>query len=511
MNVDQSIRFLVIDDVAPMRLAIQNCLRHMGFQHIALANDGKEAKDYLEREPVDCIISDWSMPEVTGLELLRYVRSSSGLKKIRFMLVTAIGERENVEQAIAEGVDQFLVKPFTQASLAQKVVSMLRQPAHLPTAASAPLEQPGMAAAPTPSSQSSKGMVLIVDDISSNLDVLVGLLKDTYILKAARSGKAALKICEADRLPDLILLDIMMPEMDGFEVCRQLKLSPRTNHIPIIFLTAKAETVDITQGFSLGAVDYITKPPEPEVLKARVATHLRLKQSRDELEERIDTIMENARLREEVEQITRHDLKNPLASVITTADLLLDNRWMAVEQKEQVEEIRSTTYKVLGMINRSLDLYKMEIGTYELKPEPFNLVDTLMSVVNDCRKLGQHRHVGIFYDAPEQSLVLAEEVLCYTLFSNLVRNAVEASPEKATVSVEIQAGKDPLVKIHNQGAIPNSIRETLFEKHVTAGKKRGTGLGTYSAKLLTEAQKGDINFTSSENEGTTFYIRLPAA
>lgn len=84
MNVDPSIRFLVVDDVAPMRLAIQNCLRHMGFEHIALANDGKEAQAYLERDPVDCIISDWSMPEVTGLELLRYVRSSAGLKKNTF-------------------------------------------------------------------------------------------------------------------------------------------------------------------------------------------------------------------------------------------------------------------------------------------------------------------------------------------------------------------------------------------------------------------------------------------
>ena len=126
-----------------------------------------------------------------------------------------------------------------------------------------------------------KATILVVDDTPDNLRLMSGLLKDEYKVKIANSGEFALEIAQADFPPDLILLDIMMPEMDGYEVCMRLKANSKTKHIPIIFLTAKTEIADETRGLEIGAVDYITKPISPPIVMARVKTHLTIKKTED--------------------------------------------------------------------------------------------------------------------------------------------------------------------------------------------------------------------------------------
>ncbi|HKK33872.1 MAG TPA: response regulator, partial [Desulfomicrobiaceae bacterium] len=140
-----------------------------------------------------------------------------------------------------------------------------------------------------------KPKILIVDDLPDNIHVLIGLLKDTYTLVAAGDGRQALQMLKKSPLPDLILLDIMMPEMNGYEVCEQLKANPETRNIPIIFVTAMNEDEDEAKGLALGAVDYVLKPFKPELLKARIRNHLELKAHRDNLEylvgERTDELL----------------------------------------------------------------------------------------------------------------------------------------------------------------------------------------------------------------------------
>ena len=133
-----------------------------------------------------------------------------------------------------------------------------------------------------------KPTVLVVDDTPDNLSLMSGLLKDKYKVKIANNGERALKVVMTGAPPDIILLDIMMPVMDGYETCRHLKENPETRDIPVIFLTAKAEVEDEMKGFELGAVDYITKPVSPPILLARVRTHLRLKRMTDYLKSKMD-------------------------------------------------------------------------------------------------------------------------------------------------------------------------------------------------------------------------------
>ena len=161
-----------------------------------------------------------------------------------------------------------------------------------------------------------KPKVLLVDDVSENIQILMETLKNEYAIIAATNGERALKLALAEPMPDIILLDIMMPEMDGYEVCKRLKKNEKTRNIPVIFVTAMQEMEDEKMGFDVGAVDYITKPVSPPIVRARVKNHLALEFAKRTLEEQNQELREAVRLREDVEKITRHDLKSPLNMII---------------------------------------------------------------------------------------------------------------------------------------------------------------------------------------------------
>lgn len=156
----------------------------------------------------------------------------------------------------------------------------------------------------------SQQQILVVDDTETNLDILVETLGDLYNVRVATDGLQALEEVRRKK-PDLLLLDILMPEMDGYELCARLKGNPKTRDIPVIFITSLTESIDETRGLELGAIDYITKPFSTSVIQARVKTHLELAGARKNLKHQNEVLKENLELREQVEQVTRHDLKNP--------------------------------------------------------------------------------------------------------------------------------------------------------------------------------------------------------
>lgn len=355
-----------------------------------------------------------------------------------------------------------------------------------------------------------RSSILVVDDVTDNIDVVVGILRDSYKIRAATNGKRALEIATSDKPPDLILLDIMMPEMDGMEVCRRLKVAPETHDIPVIFLTAKDQTDDIVSGLKIGAVDYVTKPVNPDVLKARVQTHIRLKKAQEKLKKEMELILENTELREDVERITRHDLKNPLGIILGYAGLLVEDDSLSEQNAEAARTMEESAYNMLDMINRSLDLYKMEQGSYQLDPRPVDMDKVINKTMAEVNRLAGLLDVQLVYRNPNSDIfALGDELLCHSMLGNLIKNAVEASPPNGVVTIETSNNAELCVAIQNPGVVPEDIRATFFEKYVTAGKKQGTGLGTYSAKLMAEIQKGNIGFESTEARGTTVTVCLP--
>ncbi|MFP4307741.1 MAG: response regulator [Desulfococcaceae bacterium] len=359
--------------------------------------------------------------------------------------------------------------------------------------------------------------ILIVDDDPGVLRVLGEILGAEYRRLAARSGERALRIIAADPPPDLILLDVVMPGMDGYEVCRRLKASSRTRDIPVIFITALANAADERRGLEEGAVDFLSKPINPMVVRARVRTHLALLQARRELEAKNRELREAACLREDVERMARHDLKSPLNAIIGLPDLIRAAPGELTEkQLKYLETIKASGYRMLNMINASLDLFKMERGIYRFEPGKVDLVSVIGRILHEWRdpdqtapqppvdlRLGE-RPAG----AAEPFWVHGEELLCYTMLSNLIGNALEASPKGERATVILENGDRPAVRVRNRGAVAPEIRDRFFEKYATFGKRRGTGLGTYSARLIAEVHGGEIWLDTSEEGFTTVGVRF---
>ena len=237
-----------------------------------------------------------------------------------------------------------------------------------------------------------------------------------------------------------------------------------------------------------------------------------------QLERQNEALMENVRLREEVERIARHDIKTPLNSIIAVPRLLREERRLTAEADELLGIVERAGYRILSMVNLSLDLYKMEKGSYVFRPDAVDLSDLVDKVAVDIRSYAASKNVALkLVSGKVQAYAWAEELLCYSLIANLLKNAVEASSEGATVTVTLQHGTaaddgdNVVLGIHNEGMVPAAVRETFFTKYATAGKAGGTGLGTYSARLMARTQDGDVTMHTSAVEGTILRVSLRAA
>ncbi|MEO5354262.1 MAG: hybrid sensor histidine kinase/response regulator [Magnetococcus sp. XQGC-1] len=358
--------------------------------------------------------------------------------------------------------------------------------------------------------------ILIVDDVVANIKALIAILSDEYQIFFATNGPKALELA-ASKSFDLILLDIVMPEMNGHAVCRRLRADPATADCPIIFITGIDNPQSEQQGLELGAVDYIAKPFSPAVVRARVVNHLTLQRTLRQLKQQNQALQEADALRKQVEHITRHDMKSPLNGIVGFANLLLQADDIPEPHKPALSIIRQEAYRALHMINLSLGLLRMEQGTYLLAPRPVDLVAILRDIQADLSQMIRAKGLVVvvrlgerLHQEKERFLVWGEELLCYSVLANLLKNSLEASPKGAEVVVSLREEETmQAVEIGNQGGIPLPIRERLFEKYATWGKRTGTGLGGYSARLMSEAQGGTLTLELAEEERTILCVRLP--
>ena len=222
------------------------------------------------------------------------------------------------------------------------------------------------------------------------------------------------------------------------------------------------------------------------------------------------------KLREDVEQITRHDIKTPLLGMLSGITYLENYTELTPEQKEMLDDMRHAANTGMELISRSLDLYKMETGAYEYTPADVDILYFCRRVADDLTELAATRGVTLellYGDRPltrEDGLTLSSEVnLFYAVLANLVKNAIEASESGDTVTVRLRANGEFTMAVHNRAPVPESVRTNFFDKYATTGKRSGTGLGTYSARLMVEVMGGRIDMDSSEERGTTVTVVLP--
>jgi signal transduction histidine kinase len=336
-----------------------------------------------------------------------------------------------------------------------------------------------------------------------------------YKVRPVASGKFALQSARHDP-PDLILLDILMPEMNGYEVCERLKADEQLAEIPVIFISALDETLDKVKAFQVGGVDYVTKPFQFEEVEARVATHLELRRQKHLIEESYERLRELETLRDGLVHMIVHDMRTPLTAIYGFIETLgrLEGENLSEQGREFVQTALASTQVLVEMVSSLLDVSKMEAGEMKLNRTEWELTKTAKEALAKVDPLKGGRQLALT-GADEPVTVLADAELIARVFQNLLGNALKFTPEDGRVTVSIEPGNTVRVLVQDTGpGIPPQYRERIFEKffqveHPTNRQKYSTGLGLAFCKLAVEAHGGQIGVDSSEGKGSTFWFTLP--
>ncbi len=367
---------------------------------------------------------------------------------------------------------------------------------------------------PTPPIKLQGSRVLIVDDDPVNTIVLSGLLStENYQLAETDSGENALALC-ASFQPDLIVLDVRLPGIDGFDTCRELQRRHGANTPPVIFITARNAPDDIVAGFAAGGVDYLTKPVSERETIARIRTHL---SNRLLVRQLGQTLAQ----KNQFLGMAAHDLRNPLASIRGMAELLRDGAmgYLNPQQTETVSMFCDVSNNMLNMVNELLDVAVIEAGQFKLIPRPTNLTELISKSVHLNNITAARKMTTILFktSAPPLHATL-DAAKMRQVIDNLLSNAIKYSPLGSTVTISVENNSDSLIiTVRDQGpGIPEHERALLFKEfsklsvQATAGEL-STGLGLAICRRIVEAHQGTITAHNLPECGCEFSVKLPAS
>ena len=360
------------------------------------------------------------------------------------------------------------------------------------------------------------GCVLVVDDTIDNLRLISDLLAGHgYEVRAVTSGRQAVQAAEHDP-PDLILLDVTMPEMDGFEVCRQLRSNERSKDIPVIFLTALNDTADKVRAFNSGGVDYVTKPFQFDEVLARVRTHISLRRAQLALADSYERLRDLQRFRDDLVHMIVHDMRSPLLALQIHLDMLKKAApALADDSREDVDAAIRSARSLSRMADELLDVSRLEEGKMPIKPAVWDLSRMAHEVCSVLRPLDRERPIDL--ESAADVKVTCDGDLVRRALENLVSNGITHTPAGSRLRVCVASeGGRVRVAVHDEGdGVPAEAREKIFEKFATVDgghdrSSRSVGLGLAFCKLAIEAQGGTIGVDPGVPTGSTFWFELPA-
>lgn len=363
-----------------------------------------------------------------------------------------------------------------------------------------------------------KSTILIVDDDPTNAEILSEYLKKSkFHTMLSQSGDEAIEHCKT-RCPDLVLLDVMMPDMDGFETCLALKRDDATREIPVIFTTALSDTTSKIRGFEVGGVDYITKPFHPEEVLARVNAHLTIRQQQRQLEEKTEALERLNSEKDTFLSMVAHDLRSPFSSLRLLIGIAADN----VEGSGQGELenimglLKKSSENLYNLLDNLLAWSRIQQGVVRYHPQDVNMADMVVQNLALLESHAQQKQIELRHSIPDDSTVYADYHMVDAVVRNLISNAlkftypggrihISAAPDDAFLVVSIEDTGIGIAEEH----ISKLFRiDSVYRRKGTA-RETGSGLGLILCKEFVEKNGGTIGVESEEEQGSTFYVRLP--
>lgn len=361
--------------------------------------------------------------------------------------------------------------------------------------------------------------ILIVDDVMSNVLLLKVLLtNEKFAIATASNGRQALEQVEKEN-PDLVLLDVMMPDMSGFEVAQHLKSNPNTADIPIIFLTALNSTADIVKGFQVGANDFISKPFNKEELIIRVTHQISLVAAKRLILSKTEELQRTIAGRDKLYLVIAHDLRSPMGSIKMVLNMLILNlpsEKIGAEMYELLTMANQTTEDVFSLLDNLLKWTKSQIGKLNVVYQDVDLVEVTDGVIEIFSMVASLKKIKIREMKPEKMMVNADIDMLKTVVRNLLSNAIKFSKENSEVLVkmeEVDGMAVVSVQDHGCGISEEGQKKLLHtDTHFSTfgtNNEEGSGLGLLLCKDFVVKNGGKLWFTSKEGEGSIFSFSIP--
>lgn len=360
--------------------------------------------------------------------------------------------------------------------------------------------------------------ILIVDDVVSNVLLLKILLtNEKFQVLTANNGKVCIDVAKREH-PDLILLDVMMPELNGFDTAVIMKQDEDVKDIPIIFLTALHNTQDLVKGFKCGASDFLTKPFNKEELLMRVMHQISLVAARRLIQKQYEELKATINNRDKMYSVIAHDLRSPMASIRMTLNLLvnvLSPDVIGPEMFELIDNANKETEETHDLLDNLLKWTKSQTGALHVAFQDFELNDVLPGVIDIFKMIAESKHITLNLDLGTENLdVHADKDMFNTIIRNFMSNAIKFSHENSSIDISV-SHVDNFAKIsvrdHGVGISQERI-ETLFSAGTsTAGTRNeeGSGLGLQLCKDFAVKIGGDVTVESVQGEGSTFSVLIP--
>jgi two-component system, sensor histidine kinase and response regulator len=365
---------------------------------------------------------------------------------------------------------------------------------------------------------SNQTTILIVDDNFINLQIMSHILQsEPYKIITARNGIDAIELAKLNK-PDLILLDLMMPVMNGFEVTENILNDSSTKDIPILFVTCKDSEDEIIKGYNAGAVDYITKPFNPEELKKRVRTHLTLNLLKEKIEKNENKLKDLIEEKKELMAVTIHDLKSPLYNIQMISKIMHEDETLTKsELKEYSQAIVNTSDRILDLIKNLLEFSLLDDGKMKYSPERFDISKIIENSLENYRIRAKEKEIILNYECKSANTVIfADPKLTYQVVDNLVSNVLKFSPRGKNAYIKLFEHNDSLqLEIQDEGpGLTEDDKKKLFHKFTKlstrpTGDEFSTGLGLSIVKKYVESMNGKIWAESDGSSGAKFIVQLP--